>query len=61
VPIKVYAKPGEDLKSLLPKFKKAVDKSGVLKIARNKARYEKPSDKANRLKRQVKKYGNQQG
>ncbi len=39
----VYAKPGENIDSLIRRFKKAVDKSGVLADLKRHEFYDKPS------------------
>lgn len=44
----VTAKPGENIESLLKRFKKAVDKSGVLSDLKKHEFYEKPSVKRKR-------------
>ena len=56
----VYAKPGENVESLLRRFKKLVDKSGIIADFKKHQTYEKPSVKRKRkhiaaVKRAVKK------
>lgn len=55
----VKARPNESIESLLKRFKKVVEKSGVLSDLRKKEYYEKPStkrrkDKAAAVKREIK-------
>jgi small subunit ribosomal protein S21 len=57
----VYAKPGESFESLLRRFKKSVEKSGILADSRKHEFYEKPSVQKKRKriaarKRATKKY-----
>jgi len=42
---KTDVKKGESIDDALRRFKRSVSKTGVLKEARNHARYEKPSEK----------------
>lgn len=42
--IKVKAKPGEGAESLVRRFKRAVQKEGLLNDLREKSRYKKPSE-----------------
>jgi len=44
----IYAKPNEPIDSLLKRFKKAVERSGVLSDLKKKEYYEKPSAKKKR-------------
>lgn len=46
----VKARPNESIESLLERFKKAVEKSGVLSDLRRKEYYEKPSTKRRKAK-----------
>jgi len=41
----VQSRPNESLDSLLKRFKKEIEQSGVLREAREHQHYEKPSDK----------------
>ena len=52
--IVVIRRQNEDIESLIKRFKKKVHKSGILKDLRNKAFYEKPSDKKRRRKNEAK-------
>ena len=47
--------PNESFESLLRRFKKAVDKDGILKKVREKEFYEKPSTRRKRAKAAAKK------
>ena len=46
----VIAKPGENIESLLRRFKRAVDNSGILAELKKRSAYEKPSDKKRKEK-----------
>ena len=48
--LKIVVKPDDDISYVLKKFKKRVDKSGVLELYKSKQTYMKPSDKK-KLKR----------
>jgi small subunit ribosomal protein S21 len=50
--VAVKARKGEDLESLIKRFKKKVSKAGITKEVRDKMYYEKPSDKRRRKKAQ---------
>ena len=47
---KVVVRDGESLDAALKRFRKGLEKSGVLRDARRHEHYEKPSDKKRRLK-----------
>jgi len=49
--IEIEAKRGEDIKNLLRRFKKAVERSGIAKDLKKHSEYEKPSQKRKREER----------
>ena len=53
--VEIEAKRGEDLKSLLRRFKKAVERSGIAKDMKKHSEFEKPSQKRKREERKRKK------
>ena len=46
----VKARPDEDIESLLRRFKKSVERSGLLADVKRCAHFEKPSDKRRRAR-----------
>lgn len=50
--VKVEARKGESGERLIQRFKRAVNKEGILKELKQRARYEKPSEKKRRREKE---------